>query len=92
MVQEFNNTYLNLWESNELSPSFENYNSKLLKTLGKQMIETYREKWGFMTKGMRTKAARAYIKQLEKEYKEKYGSGAEGMEDFFNSDPSTVRR
>lgn len=92
MIQEFNSTYLNLWESNELSPSFENYNPKLLKKLGKQMIETFREKHGFMTKGMMTKAAKAYTKQIEKEYREKYGSGAEGMEDFFNSDPSTVRR
>ncbi|MBO5826948.1 MAG: hypothetical protein J6R59_00520 [Paludibacteraceae bacterium] len=84
--------YTNLWENDTLKSAFENFNPKLLKKLGKQMIETYREKHGFMTKGMMTKAAKAYTKQIEKEYREKHGRGAEGMEDFFNSDPSSVRR
>lgn len=32
------------------------------------MIETYREKHGFMTKGMLTKQAKAYTRELEKKY------------------------
>ena len=91
-VNEFNDLYTNLWENDTLKPAFDSFNPKLLKKLGKQMIETYREKHGFMTKGMMTKAAKAYTKQIEKEYREKHGRGAEGMEDFFNSDPSSVRR
>jgi hypothetical protein len=91
-VNEFNELYVNLWENDTLKSAFETFNPKLLKKLGKQMIETYREKHGFMTKGMMTKAAKAYTKQIEKEYREKHGRGAEGMEDFFNSDPSSVRR
>lgn len=91
-VNEFNDLYTNLWENDTLKSAFDTFNPKLLKKLGKQMIETYREKHGFMTKGMMTKAAKAYTKQIEKEYREKHGRGAEGMEDFFNSDPSNVRR
>ena len=73
-----------LWKNDTLKSAFDNFNPKLLKKLGKQMIETYREKHGFMTKGMLTKQAKAYTRELEK----KYGKGSEGMEDFFNSDPN----
>ena len=89
MVNEFNDLYNNLWVNDTLKSAFDSYNPKILKKLGKQMIESFREKHGYMTKGMMTKAAKAYTKQLEKEYREKYGSGAEGMEDFFNSTPPT---
>lgn len=88
-VNEFNDLYTNLWKNDTLKSAFDSYNPKILKKLGKQMIETFREKHGYMTKGMMTKAAKAYTKQLEKDYREKYGSGAEGMEDFFNSTPPT---
>jgi hypothetical protein len=56
MVQAFNDIANNLWEGGEMTPAFENYDSKLLKKIGKKIIEDYREKWGFMTKGMLTKA------------------------------------
>lgn len=92
MIMEFNDISEKLWDDSILKDAFQNYDTKLLKKLGKQIVEEFREKWGLMTKGMMTKAAKAYTKQLEKEYREKHGSGAEGMEDFFNSDPSSVRR
>ena len=56
MVQAFNNIADNLWEGGEMTQAFENYDSKLLKKIGKKIIEDYREKWGFMTKGMLAKA------------------------------------
>jgi hypothetical protein len=89
IVNEFNDLYNNLWKNDTLKSAFDSYNPKILKKLGKQMIESFREKHGYMTKGMMSKAAKAYTKQLEKDFREKYGSGAEGMEDFFNSTPPT---
>ena len=41
-----------------------------------------------MTKGMMSKAAKAWRKSLEKE---NGISDVSGMEDFFNSDPSSVK-
>jgi hypothetical protein len=90
MRDEYNDMYRSLWKNESpLKQAFENYDVKLLKKIAKQIIEGYREQHGLMTKGMMSKAAKAYSKQLEKEYREKYGSGAEGMEDFFNSTPPT---
>lgn len=65
MVQEFNKMIVGLWEGGELEPAFKDYNSKLLKKLGKKIVEDFREKWGLMTKGMMTKAAKEYIKSLQ---------------------------
>ena len=90
MRTDYRDMYRNLWKNESpLKQAFENYDIKLLKKAAKQMIEEYREQHGLMTKGMMTKAAKAYSKQLEKDFREKYGSGAEGMEDFFNSTPPT---
>lgn len=83
MVDEFNEMYGDLWIIDTLSSAFQSYNYKLLKKLGKQMIEKFREKYNLLTKGMLTKQAKAYTRELEK----KYGKGSEGMEDFFNSTP-----
>ena len=35
MVREFNNIITNLWSNDDLAPAFKDYNSKLLKKLGK---------------------------------------------------------
>ena len=69
-VNEFNNLYSNLWKNDTLKSAFDSYNPKILKKLGKQMTETFREKHGYMTKGMMTKAAKAYTKQLEKDFRD----------------------
>lgn len=84
MVDDFNELYGNLWIKDTLASAFQSYNYKLLKKLGKQMIEKFREQYNLLTKGMLTKQAKAYTRDLEK----KYGKGSEGMEDFFNSDPN----
>lgn len=84
MVDDFNELYGNLWIKDTLASAFQSYNYKLLKKLGKQMIEKFREQYNLLTKGMLTKQAKAYTRELEK----KYGKGSEGMEDFFNSDPN----
>lgn len=84
MVDEFNELYSNLWIKDTLASAFQSYNYKLLKKLGKQMIEKFREKYNLLTKGMLTKQAKAYTRELEK----KYGKGSKGLEDFFNSDPN----
>ena len=64
MVQEFNKLSTNLWEGGEISQAFENYNTKLLKKIGKKIIEDYREKWGFVTKGMLSKQAKEWRKEI----------------------------
>lgn len=66
MVQEFNKMITELWEEGDLTPAFNDYDPKLLKKIGKKIVESFREKYGLMTKGMMTKAAKEYIKSLER--------------------------
>lgn len=58
-----------------LSDAIEQGNAKLIKKATKEIIEKFREEHGYLTKGM-----------ITKQYK-----NSSGLEDFFNSDPSSVR-
>ena len=82
MVREFNGiSNGGFWDEDDFDNIFIDYNPKKLKQLGKQFIENFRENYGFMTKGMMTRASKARTKKMSKEL----GFDVDGMEDFFSS-------
>lgn len=74
-MQEYYNFENKLFDTPPLSEAIEQGNAKLIKKASKQLIEKFREEHGYLTKSM-----------ITKQYK-----NSSGLEDFFNSDPSSVR-
>lgn len=74
-LQEFHKLEDNILDTPPLSDAIEQGNAKLIKKASKQIIENFREEQGYLTKSM-----------MMKQYK-----NSSGLEDFFNSDPSSVR-
>jgi hypothetical protein len=61
MVAEFNDMITGkMWDRDEFLNIFIDYNPKQLKKVAKEIIESFREEHGFMTKGMLTKKAKAW--------------------------------
>lgn len=82
MVREFNSmSNGNLWDEDKFDNIFIDYDPKMLKKVGKQFIEKFRENNGFMTKGMMSRASKARSKNMSKEL----GFDVSGMEDFFSA-------
>lgn len=64
MVAEFNDIITGkMWDRDEFQNVFIDYNPKQLKKVAKEIIESFREEHGFMTKGMLTKKAKAWRKE-----------------------------
>lgn len=64
MVAEFNDMITGkMWDRDEFQNIFIDYNPKQLKKVAKEIIESFREEHGFMTKGMLTKKAKAWRKE-----------------------------
>lgn len=64
MVAEFNDLITGkMWDRDEFQNIFIDYNPKQLKKVAKEIIESFREEHGFMTKGMLTKKAKAWRKE-----------------------------